>query len=338
MNLLYSEANFSRQLADRLTDLRVQAPELLPELAGRRVRRPTLAPDGRLVIIAADHPARGVVAVGSDSGAMANRAGYLSRIARVLGQPEVDGLMATADLIDEVLLLNHLVTEAGGPDLLAGKLLVGSMNRGGLAGTRFELDDTMTGYTAEGLAEMGLDGGKLLLRLHPEEPDTARTLLYCAQAVEALQRRRLPIFLEPLPVEPIPNGGWRVQMAAEELIRVVGVATALGSSTAGLWLKLPMAPELSRVAAATTCPILLLGGDSGGDPQPLFARLAASMEAGANVRGCMIGRSVLYPGLGVDPATVAIAVSRMVRGSMTAREAVAALPDLRGQDPLAAVR
>lgn len=332
MTYFNPESYLPRSAVNRITDLRVNEPRLASSLAAKRPRRAQLAPDGRLVIGAADHPARHVVRAGSDPDAMADRGHYLSRIVRVLTQPEVDGLMATADLIDELLLLNHLLTSAGGPDFLAGKVLVGSMNRGGLAGARFELDDTMTGYSPEGLATLGLDGGKVLLRLNLDEPDAARTMLYCTEAVEGLRRLGLPAFVEALPVERTETGGWRVSTAPAKLIGTVGVATAMGSSSAGMWLKLPMVPEMARVAAATTCPILLLGGDSQGDPDALFARVAASMAAGANVRGLMIGRSVFYPGDGEDPAAVAVALSRIVRGTWDAATASEGLAALRGRD------
>ena len=38
------------------------------------------------------------------------------------------------------------------------------MNRGGLSGTAFEMDDRFTGYDAETtVCRMGFDGGKMLL-------------------------------------------------------------------------------------------------------------------------------------------------------------------------------
>ena len=50
------------------------------------------------------------------------------------------------------------------------------MNRGGLAGSVFELDDRYTAYDAGSLADMGLDGGKMLIRISLEDPGTVRTL------------------------------------------------------------------------------------------------------------------------------------------------------------------
>ena len=60
------------------------------------------------------------------------------------------------------------------------------MNRGGLAGTVFEMDDRFTGYDAAGDRRMGFDGGKMLLRIDPDDPATVATMEACARAVSDL--------------------------------------------------------------------------------------------------------------------------------------------------------
>ena len=55
--------------------------------------------------------------------------------ARRTADPGVDGVLATADILDDLLLLGAL----------EDKVVFSSMNRGGLAGAQFELDDRMTG-------------------------------------------------------------------------------------------------------------------------------------------------------------------------------------------------
>ena len=47
------------------------------------------------------------------------------------------------------------------------------MNRGGLAGTAFEIDDRFTGYDADQIVAMGFDAGKMLLRIDPADAATA---------------------------------------------------------------------------------------------------------------------------------------------------------------------
>jgi 5-deoxy-glucuronate isomerase len=77
---------------------------------------------------------------------MADRYDLLSRLLIALGRPGVDGLLATADIVEDLLLLGAL----------DGKIVIGSMNRGGLQDAVFELDDRFTGYDAATIAAMRL--------------------------------------------------------------------------------------------------------------------------------------------------------------------------------------
>src|SRR5262249_38784230 len=149
-------------------ELRVRQPNLAREELAKRKRRDVLAPDGRLVILAADHPARSVTRVGDRPTAMGHRLDYLGRIVRVLAASNIDGLMATSDLIDEVPLVNYYVKQRGGHGFLDNKVLLGSMNRTGLSGTEHEMMDRTSSYmTGKRIKQMNLDGAKLLWRWVP---------------------------------------------------------------------------------------------------------------------------------------------------------------------------
>ena len=87
------------------------------------------------------------------------------------------------------------------------------------------------------------------------------------------------MFLEPLPVAKTDTG-WAVQKEAAALARIAGVASALGDSSRYLWLKLPYCAGYETVARATSLPILLLGGESAGDPAPFLSELASALQAG----------------------------------------------------------
>lgn len=318
-----------RHWFEAITRVRVERPEVIREEAQRRRRRTSLTRDGRLTLLAADQPGRMVLRVGNDPLRMGNRWEYLGRIARVMTHPALDGLMATPDILEDLLILQRLVREYGGPAFLDDKLLVGCMNRGGLAATAFELDDTFTAYSARALKEQGLDGGKLMFRLDPQSADSARTILACSQAVTELAREGLPAFLEPLPVHRTEQG-WAVTMTAEALIPVVSVAQALGETSAYTWLKLPMVPGLSAVALSTTMPVLVLGGEAHGNSLRLLQDIAGAMGSGAVVRGVLMGRNILFCG-DADPLGVARAVDAVVRGLApeTAMQLIAeAQPDL----------
>src|SRR5579863_7435182 len=129
----------------RLTDRRVNDPDFALRIAQIRHRRDCLAPDGKLNILAADHPARRVTKVGDDVLAMADRRDYLARILRVLMSDRVDGLMATMDILEDLLAIDGFLRDADGPALLDKKVLIASLNRGGLAGAAWEMDDPITG-------------------------------------------------------------------------------------------------------------------------------------------------------------------------------------------------
>src|SRR6266550_939323 len=306
----------------KITEVRLADPECSLRTAQARKRRSTLTSDGRLNILAADHPARRVTKVGDDPLRMANRHSYLARIVRVLQSDVVDGVMATMDVLEDLLILHHLILEAGGPGLLDDRLLIGSLNRGGLAGAIWEMDDPITGASPGACAALGLDGAKLLLRVCDDETNSLNTMLYCSSAVTEMNALGLPTFLEPLPVVK-DNNNYKVVKTAEALARIVGVASALGDSSRYLWLKLPYCQNYQVVAEATTLPILLLGGESVGDATPLLQEIAAGLSAGVNVRGALVGRNVLYPGP-EDPLVVAQAAGSIIHHNWTVERAIKA--------------
>lgn len=279
-------------LVRRLTEIRATRPQAVAEALAARRRRPLLGESGTLFLLAADHPARGIVAAGGDAQAMADRGDYLERIVSALERPGVDGIMAGPDIVDDLALLGAL----------DGKVIIGSMNRGGLAGAVFELDDRFTGYTAEGIAGANLDGGKMLLRIADDDRDTLPTITACAEAVDALASRGLMAMIEPF-ASRREGGKVKNVLEPDPTIRVVGISSALGSTSAYTWLKLPVVPDMERVMAATTLPVLLLGGDPGPDAEATFEGWREAMRI-PQVRGLVAGQTLLYPPDGDVPAAV----------------------------------
>jgi DhnA family fructose-bisphosphate aldolase class Ia len=315
-------------LMARLTTIRVDHPEAAFRVSEVRVRREKLAPSGRLNILAADHPARRVLKVGDDPLAMADRRGYLARIARVLMADSIDGLMATMDVIEDLLIIEGLLLEARAPSLLNGKLLIGSLNRGGLAGTAWELDDPITGLTPAACSAWRLDGAKFLLRIADDDPGSLKTMLAAAQSISECSGLRLPMFLEPLPVTR-SEGAWKVAKDAASLARIAGVASALGDSSSFMWLKMPYCAGYETVARSTSLPILLLGGESAGNPAHFLGELDSALKSGSNVRGALVGRNVLYPGA-EDPYAMAFAVGGLIHGGWPVEQALASIERNRG--------
>ena len=318
------------RICDRIVDIRVSKPGLIREAAQSRKRRRALTRDGKLTILATDHPARMVTKVGDNPVAIGDRYSLLARVARVLTDPGFDGVMATPDIIEELLVLDYLVQEAGGPSFLDEKVILGCMNRGGLAGVAFEMDDRMTAYTTDSIAKMGLDGAKIMFRLDPDNPDSGKTIMYCVEAINELVDLGMPVFLEALMMQRT-DGKLKTLKEAEALIKVVGVASGLGKSSAYTWLKIPYCEGYDKVARATTCPILMLGGESTGDPTGILQEFAAGMHAGATVRGALVGRNVTFPGKD-DPRAVAVAVNEIVHRGLDAEAATRVLMETRGKD------
>jgi hypothetical protein len=315
-------------LLARITDIRVHAPHRAIQAAQERRRRLELAPSGKLNIVAADHPARRVVAAAGEPMAMADRGEFLARIVRVLSSRFVDGVMASMDVIEDLLLLHDVAREESGPAFLDGKILLASLNRGGLAGTCWEMDDPMSGATPHSSAQWRLDGAKILLRICDSDPGSLETLRAAARAITEMNALRLPTFLEPLPVEKTESG-YRVVKTAEALAKIVGVASALGDSSHLMWLKLPGCQDFGTVARATTMPILILGGEARGDPRPFLNELSEAMRSGHTVRGALVGRNVLFPG-DEDPLVMGEAAGLIVHEGYGAEDAIERAASLRG--------
>ena len=275
-----------------LVATRVRRPEAIAEAARNRRRPAGLTGEhGRLMMIAADHPARGALRAGDDPLAMGDRADLLDRICTALARPGVNGVLGTPDVLEDLLLLG----------VLDDKVVIGSMNRGGLAGTAFEIDDRFTGYDAPSLNVY--EGGKMLLRIDPDDDRTAPTLEACAQAVTALAARRRMAMIEPF-ISHRVGGKVRNELTAEAMIRAMTVAAGLGATSAYTWLKVPIVADLERVMAATTLPALILGGEGAAAYDSWSKALALP-----TVQGLVIGRSLLYPPGGDVAGAVDRAVS-----------------------------
>ncbi|GLY04541.1 aldolase [Actinoplanes sp. NBRC 101535] len=268
-----------------LRSLRATRPRAVAEAAARRVRRPLLAGAGeRLMVVAADHPARGALGVRGDATAMADRYELLRRLRTALRRPGVDGVLGTADVLEDLLLLGEL----------DGKVVFGSMNRGGLQNSVFELDDRFTGYDAAAIERMGFDGGKMLTRIDPDDAGSVRTLEASARAVDDLAARELVAMVEPFLSTRGADGRVVNDLSTAAVARSVAIAAGLGGTSAYTWLKLPVVEDMAAVMAATTMPALLLGGDPSGNAGQTYASWEKALAV-PGVRGLMVGRALLYP-------------------------------------------
>ncbi|BBY90241.1 MULTISPECIES: Cgl0159 family (beta/alpha)8-fold protein [Mycolicibacterium] len=282
-----------------VTDLRAADPAAVARAWAGRVTRPTVRGNGNLMIVAADHPARGALAVGKRPTAMNSRTDLLDRLRAALADPGVDGVLATSDILDDLVLLGAL----------EDKVVFSSFNRGGLAGSAFELDDRMTGATAASTAAARMNGGKMLCRIDLDDPGTVATMAACAQAVDQLAASGLIAMLEPFMSSRV-DGKVRNDLSPDAVIKSIHICQGLGSTSAYTWMKLPVVEEMDRVMEATTLPTLLLGGDPA-DPDEAFASWEKALAL-PSVRGLIVGRTLLYPPDDDVSSAVATAVA-MVR-------------------------
>ncbi|OKL53821.1 deoxyribose-phosphate aldolase [Bowdeniella nasicola] len=266
-----------------LPHVRMYEPERIAKAFDVRKPGTMPAPGENMMIIACDHPARGALAAGDDPMAMSNREDLLERCVAALARPGVTGFLGTADIIEDLTLLGAL----------EGKLVFGSMNRAGLQGSSFEMDDQFNCYDAHGIVAAGLDGGKTLTRINMQDPATPDTLHATSQAINELAEHRKPIMVEPF-ISHWHDGRITNELTPDAVIRSIAIASGLGRTSAYTWLKLPYVDDMERVMASCPLPALILGGEVPADPEAALVGWASAMSL-PHVFGLVIGRSLLYP-------------------------------------------
>ena len=226
------------------------------------------------MIVACDHPARGALGASGNPTAMADRTELLERLVTALSRPGVDGLLATADIAEDLLLLGAL----------EGKLVFSSINRGGLQGSAFELDDRATGYDVRGTIESRFDGAKMLTRIDLADPATVATLEMCARAVTDLNRAGRIAMVEPFMSSRVGNAVVN-DLSADAVIKSIAIASGSGRLQR---VHLDEAPGRARDGAGD-------GRDHDADP---VARRRSGQRSGRDVRGLAGGPG---PAVGARP-------------------------------------
>lgn len=288
--------SFARSYAE-ITEIRLQDPGRIARLAAARSRRSVGQVDGAMMIVAADHPARGALGSGERTDAMASRTELLDRLREALAVPGVDGVLGTADILEDLLLLGAL----------EDKVVFASMNRGGLQGGSWEIEDRFTAYDARSIRQAGFDGGKMLTRIDLDDDRTSKTLKWSADAVSELAREELIAMVEPF-MSSRREGRVVNDLTPEGVIRSIHIAQGLGATSAYTWLKIPAVDDMERVMDATTLPSVILGGDPvGKDPDEVRASWRTALAC-PNVRGLVVGRTLLYPADGDVTSAVSTAV------------------------------
>ncbi len=241
------------------------------------------------LVLAADHRARGVPTIeGYEE--------YLAALAAAL--PHCDGILATAQPLGDLV--------ARGAVHAAHRTYL-SINRTGLAGAVFELDDRLVAGVERAAAD-GWNGVKLMTRLAFDDPGGAAALELLGRVLEEARACGLDVL-----VEPVVWREGRMSRAVDDVVLAAVVAHDLGAPL--LKVPVPEAPAgaalidaVARVAGAVGVPVLFLGGPQRDGGPAAVADEARDVMAGGG-GGLAIGRSII---LEAEPGDVAAQLAAIV--------------------------
>jgi DhnA family fructose-bisphosphate aldolase class Ia len=325
-----TEEYFPEGLYRLVCDLRAKDPVAVYKATQtRQPRKSFLPPDGRLLLLAADHPGRGLISLGDDALRLADRRDYLARLVRVLLGGAFDGVMGTPDVLEELCIIQQILRENNGPAFLDGKIFVASANRGGVIGSEFEMDDTFTAFTADRAKHLGCDALKVSLKLDLESKGSGRTLEHIASFIGRCNDAAMPVFLECCPVSRGQGGHYETVFEIEAFAQALCIASALGETSTRTWLRVPYFEGLERALAAVSLPVVIQGGPPRAGVADLLREVEGFMRSCPTVRGVMMGRPILFPG-DDDPLAVAAAIETVVRRGVPAEALVERLDQARG--------
>ncbi len=254
---------------------RARLPELLRNRHAGRRRRPLTRHVGALALLEATAAVRGELTVGDAPRLLADRDQLLFRLASALERPDVDGIIATADIIDDLLML----------DVLDEKIVVGVMNAGGPEGFAASSHDAFTGYDAQTIADSHLDGGYIDASIDPDDPGTGRFMADVGRAATALAANGVMALVEPV---------WRsgsAEATTDERIRAVQMVAGLGARSGYRWLLVPVTSDLDEVLRSTTLPVVLRYPADDADASAAVMR---EHVARPGVGGVVLSLPVLY--------------------------------------------
>jgi DhnA family fructose-bisphosphate aldolase class Ia len=241
------------------------------------------------LLLAADHRARGVLTT-------ENYQDYMKALAQAL--PFCDGILASAQPLDDLNGAGH-VTDTHRTYL--------SINRTGLAGSAFELDDRLVASVPRAAAD-GWTGIKHMTRIDLSDPLTAPALELLGQVLEQSRHADLEALIEPLV--------WRDGRVARDTDSVV-LASVIAHDMGAPVIKVPVPAvtpgterqrAVARVVACVGVPVLFLGGPRGpAGRAAVLDEVRDVMEGGGS--GMAMGRTLYQD---PDPAEAAGLVAAVV--------------------------
>jgi DhnA family fructose-bisphosphate aldolase class Ia len=241
------------------------------------------------LILAADHRARAVLTT-------ENWSEFFDSLAKSL--PACDGILATAQPLEGLAAAGHVTPQ---------HRTYLSLNRTGLAGSVFELDDRLVASVGRAASD-GWTGIKHMTRIDFEDPVTASALELLGQVLEQARGAGLEALVEPL----LWREG-RIRRDTDSIVLAAVIAYDIGAPV----IKVPVpavAPgnerrdAVARVVASVGGPVLFLGGPvTGGGRDAVFDEVRDVMAGGG--AGMAMGRTIYQDD---DPAEMAGLVAALV--------------------------
>jgi DhnA family fructose-bisphosphate aldolase class Ia len=243
------------------------------------------------LVLAADHRARGVMTI-------ERHADYLQALRQAL--PYCDGILASVQPLTEL---------ARSGDIRPDQRTYLSVNRTGLAGTVFELDDRLVASVGRA-AEDGWTGIKLMTRIAPDDRGGAAALELLGQVLEEARSSSLEAL-----IEPVMWKDGQMSRVTDDIVLAAVIAHDLGAPL--LKVPVPDVPAgggrveaVARVVASVGVPVLFLGGphDRGGRHRVLDETRDVMDGGGA---GLAMGRAIFQE---ASPAAMAKELAEVVHG------------------------
>lgn len=244
------------------------------------------------LILAADHRARAVLTT-------ENWAEFFEALAKAM--PFCDGILATAQPLQGLADAGHVTS-------LHRTYL--SINRTGLAGSTFELDDRLVASVSRAATD-GWTGVKHMTRIDMDDPVTASALELLGQVLEQSRAAGLEALIEPL----LWSEG-RIRRDTDGVVLAAVIAHDMGAPV----IKVPVPAvsagadrqrAIARVVASVGVPVLFLGGPrTGAGRERVLEEVRDVMEGGG--AGMAMGRTLYQD---PDPAEMAGLVDAIVHGT-----------------------
>ncbi|MEM7093989.1 MAG: hypothetical protein AAF567_13370 [Actinomycetota bacterium] len=240
----------------RIVTHRVRRPNVVATRLNSRRRRDHPVPvDGQLVLISGNHQ------FDPRTGTVVERRELLDRLVEALSVAGCDGVVASADLLEELALLN----------VLERRLAI-------CTGPGHE-----QGISVEAIQRSNFDGVRIAT--------SGRYCVPLANQIDTLQAAKVPSLVEL--VQSLDDDRVEFDTSWTEWVRPLESATRAVSTGAGVWFTLPPIIGMSSLAAQTGFPVLTRDTDVPIDPQAWVALFARDLPL--NVRGMVMGSSALFP-------------------------------------------